>query len=59
MTSIHCEPGTVLTVELENVKPFMARCPEQYAAIVECSAFVNWRRIQQGEPAVLALSYHA
>ena len=57
MTSIHCEPGKVLTVELENVKPFMARCPEQYAAIVECSAFVNWRRIERGESAVLALSY--
>ncbi len=59
MTSIHCEPGKVLTVELENVKPFMARCSEQYAAIIECSAFVNWRRIERGLPAVIALSYYA
>lgn len=59
MTSIHCEPGMVLTIELEHVKAFMVRCPEQYAAIVECSAFVNWRRIEQGLPAVLALSYYA
>jgi hypothetical protein len=59
MTSIHCEPGKILTIELERVKPFMVRCPEQYSAIVECSAFVNWRRIEQGQPAVLALSYCA
>jgi RNAse (barnase) inhibitor barstar len=59
MTSIHCEQGKVLTLELKNVKSFMARCPEQYAAIIECSALVNWRRIEQGEPTVLALSYHA
>jgi len=59
MTSVHCEPGKVLTIELVRAKPFMARCPEQYAAIVECSAFVNWRRIEHGKSAVLALSYHA
>lgn len=57
MTSIHCEAGKVLTIELEHAGDFMVRCPEQYAAIVECSAFVNWRRIEQGEAAVLALAY--
>jgi hypothetical protein len=30
---------------------------EQYDAIVECSAFVNWRRIERGLPPVLALSF--
>jgi hypothetical protein len=34
------------------------RCPEQYRAVVDCCAFVNWRRIEVGEPAVLALSYY-
>jgi RNAse (barnase) inhibitor barstar len=57
MTSIHCEPEKVLTLELTNVKGFMARCPEQYAAVVEGSAFVNWRRIERGKPSVLALSF--
>ena len=57
MTSIHCENGMVLTIELENAKEFKERCPEQFSAIVECSAFVNWRRIEVGEGAVLALSY--
>jgi RNAse (barnase) inhibitor barstar len=57
MTSIHCEPGRVLTIELENVKDFKIRCPEQFSAIIECSAFVNWRRIEMGQQPVLALSF--
>lgn len=48
MSSIHCEAGKTLTIELENVKEFKKRCLEQFNAIIECSAFVNWRRIEQG-----------
>jgi RNAse (barnase) inhibitor barstar len=57
MTNLHIEPGQVLTLALEDAESFKTKCPEQYAAIVECSAFVNWLRSQQGLPAVLALSY--
>jgi hypothetical protein len=56
MSAIHCEPGTVLTLELKNVKQFAERCPEQYSALIECAAFVNWRRIETGGSSVLALS---
>ena len=59
MTSFYVEPGKVLTIELENVSEFKNRCPEQYSAIIECSAFVNWRRIECGDQAVLALSFNA
>jgi hypothetical protein len=51
-------PGDVLTLQLQDVAGFAERCPEQYAALVECSAFVNWRRIEQGERAILALSFN-
>ncbi len=57
MSSIHCEPGSVVTLELSNVKAFENRCPEQYNAVIECSAFVNWRRLEVGDPSVLALSF--
>ena len=57
MSEVHCAPGTVLTLQLENVESFRSRCREQYDALVECSAFVNWRRIELGEPSVLALSF--
>jgi len=58
MTSIHCSVGKILTLELENVTEFKQRCPEQYAATIECSAFVNWRRIERGNLPVLALSFY-
>jgi RNAse (barnase) inhibitor barstar len=57
MSTVHCVPGLVLTLELENVKDFREQCPEQYSAIIECSAFVNWRRIETDGSAVLALSF--
>jgi hypothetical protein len=57
MTAVHAPPGGVLVLELEQVDDFAHRCPEQYAAVIECTAFVNWRRIELGEPAVLALSF--
>ena len=57
MTNVHVDPGQVLVLELIDVTSFAARCPQIYEAIVECSAFVNWRRIEKGDPAVLALSY--
>jgi hypothetical protein len=57
MTQVHAPSGGVLVLQREDVDDFSRRCPEQYAAVVECSAFVNWRRIEVGEPAVLALSF--
>jgi len=57
MSKVTVQPGAVLTLQLENVSDFASRCPELYAAVVECAAFVNWRRIEQGENAVVALSY--
>lgn len=47
--------GELLTLRLDGVAGFMARCPAQYAALVECAAFVNARRVEVGEPPVLAL----
>ena len=58
MSTVHCAPNSVMTIELKNSKSFKKRCPEQYDAVIECAAFVNWRRIEVGESAVLALSFH-
>jgi RNAse (barnase) inhibitor barstar len=58
MTNVHAEPGGVVTLLVDHVVRFRARCPEQYAALVECAAFVNWRRIEVGESTVLALAFH-
>ena len=50
--------GDVLTLHVENVVDFAERCPEQYAAVVECAAFVNYRRIDKGDRPILALSFY-
>ena len=57
MTSIHVNPGEVLTLILDDVKALKARCPEIHEALIECSAFVNWRRLDVSQPPVLALAF--
>jgi hypothetical protein len=57
MPNVHAEPGGVLVLQLDHVADFMKRCRQQYDSLVECAAFVNWRRIDVGEPPVLILSY--
>jgi len=59
MSSVHCAAGSVFTIALINVKDFRARDRELYDAIVECSSFVNYRRIDSGEAPVLALSFQS
>ena len=58
MSDVHVPRGTVLTIQLDHVDEFIAHCPQQYRALIECSAFVNWRRLEQGDPSVLALSFY-
>jgi hypothetical protein len=57
MTAVYAPPGGVVALQIDGAGDLMRRCPEQYAAIVECSAFVNWRRMEQGEAPVIALSF--
>ena len=59
MTSVHVAPGDVIVLCISGVSDLKKRSPEIYDALIECSAFVNWRRIEKGEPAVLALSFYA
>ena len=58
MTRVHAPPGQTVVLQLEHVTEFARRCPEQYAALIECAAFVNWRNIEVGESAVLTLSFN-
>ncbi len=58
MTSVHVHRGGVVTLLIDHASEVAARCPEQYAALIECSSFVNWRRLDQGAPSVLALAFY-
>ncbi len=53
LTTVHCKPFDVLTIQLDDV---ILLPDEVYEAIQDCAAFVNWRRLQVGESAVVAIS---
>ncbi len=57
--AVQVEPGDLVCISLEGAADFKVRCPEQYLAFVECAAFVNWRRIEVGEPPILVVSFNA
>lgn len=57
MTSIHAAKGGVVVLQIDDYRRLKNRRPDLLSAIVEGVAFVNWRRLEIGEPAVLALSY--
>lgn len=59
MTTVHVTPPDVLVLHVENAHGLKQRCPDVLEALLECSAFVNYRRIDRGEPAVLAISLWA
>ena len=49
------DPGGLLTLQIDEAADFAARCPEQFKALIECTAFVNYRRIEVGGKPVLSL----
>jgi hypothetical protein len=57
MSRVTVRPGRVLTLCLIGIGSLALRCPGIYSALVDAVAFVNWRRIERGQHAVLALSY--
>lgn len=59
MSTVPCAPGAVVTLDLEDAAEFAQRCPELYAGLIESTAFVNWRRVnEQGLGPLLALSFY-
>jgi RNAse (barnase) inhibitor barstar len=57
LTRMAVEPGAVLVVEVVRSIGFRLRCPEQFAELVEGTAYVNLRCIEEGRPPPLALVF--
>lgn len=57
MSKIHAPIGGVVVLQLAYVKGAQ-RCDELCEAIIKCSAFLNFRRIELGEEPVLVLSFY-
>jgi RNAse (barnase) inhibitor barstar len=47
--------GELLTLQINDAADFAFRCPEQFKALMECTAFVNYRRVEVGGKPVLSL----
>jgi RNAse (barnase) inhibitor barstar len=57
MTNVHVNLGEVLILELRGVDSFCKRCPKIFEALIDCVAFVNYRKLDVDEPAILLVSY--
>ena len=58
-STFRVESGEILTLQLDNAKTLKKNAPELLTDLLEMSAFVNWRRIEVGEPPVLLVSCYA
>ncbi len=58
LSKITCEKGDYFVLELNNIKVFREQCLQLYNDMIECSAFVNWRRMERGDPPLLMLSFY-
>jgi RNAse (barnase) inhibitor barstar len=56
-TGVFVASGETVTILVEKAKQLRFAAPEVYAALVECAAFVNWRRIETGATAYLCLAF--
>ena len=55
MSTVTVPRGGLVVFAIDGADDFKKRCPEQYDALIDGSAFVNYRRMEIGEPPVIAL----
>lgn len=55
MIRITVQPGQLMTLKIDDAADFARRCPKQFNALIECTAFVNFRRVETGGAPVLSL----
>ena len=57
MTRFNLAQGEKLHIEVTATESFNQRLPEIFDALVECSAFVNQRYVEDGKAPVLSLLF--
>ena len=55
MSTVTVPRGGLVILAIDGAGDFKKRCPEQYDALIECAAFVNYRRTEIGDQPVIAL----
>jgi RNAse (barnase) inhibitor barstar len=56
MTKLWINKTDTLVIELTNTDSFKERCNDIYTALLECAAFVNYRKIESNEQAMIAIA---
>ncbi len=55
--SDYCLAHGLVSLHIENVKVFRDQAPQLFEALLDCSAFINWRSTKDGGHPMIALSY--
>ena len=58
LSTVQAPAGGIVVLKLDHAEAFAKRCPEIYAELVECAAFVNWRRLDIGQGPILVIAFH-
>jgi RNAse (barnase) inhibitor barstar len=59
LSLVNVAVGEFLVLQVDHADLMKATARKQFDDLVECSAFVNRRRLERGQSAVLALSFYA
>ena len=57
MTKVHAKAGGMVLLHLDKAGDFAKHSPELFAQFLDAVAFVNWRQVEAGRPALLAMAY--
>jgi len=57
MTKTTLDVGESLLLEITESRAFKGRCRDQFDALVECSAIVNQRFLDDGKKAIISLVF--
>ncbi|RQR32578.1 MULTISPECIES: barstar family protein [Burkholderia] len=57
--SDYCYEHGIVSLRIDDAGALKDRNPEIFAALVECSAFINWRATKEGGDPLIVLSYWA
>lgn len=57
MSAITINEGGIVVLQLDSVARMKDGCRRAYDDLLECSAFVNWRRMQGGLKPIICLAF--
>lgn len=58
LSQVTVAPGDLVAIRIDDAQDFQRRCPDLFGDLIEMAAFVNWRRVEKGEPPLLTLLFN-